>query len=98
MYWKTSEADETPGDAAAPVDIEVAAYVLLALLASNTEADLIEGAAIVRWLSSQRNAHGGFASTQVGKVVLCYMYYFVFYFESAMSFSDIQGVCICVGV
>lgn len=50
-----------------PVDVELTAYVLLALLSKPnvTESDLTTASGIVAWLTRQQNAYGGFASTQV---------------------------------
>ena len=67
IWWKVSTTEVEEGSQADPVDIEVTSYVLLALLASGTQKDLERGAPIVRWLTSQRNAEGGFASTQVSR-------------------------------
>lgn len=52
------------------VDVELTAYVLLALLSKPniTESDLSMGSGIVAWLTRQQNAYGGFASTQVTQV------------------------------
>jgi len=49
------------------VDVELTAYVLLALLSKPnvTEADFTIASGIVAWLTRQQNAYGGFASTQV---------------------------------
>ncbi len=40
-------------------------YVLLALMLEGSREDLIQGSSIARWLTLQRNAYGGFKSTQV---------------------------------
>lgn len=49
------------------VDVELTAYILLALLSKPnvTESDLTMASGIVAWLTRQQNAYGGFASTQV---------------------------------
>uniref|UniRef100_A0A669QP53 Alpha-2-macroglobulin like 1 n=1 Tax=Phasianus colchicus TaxID=9054 RepID=A0A669QP53_PHACC len=54
------------------VDVELTAYVLLALLSKPnvTEADLTTASGIVVWLTRQQNAYGGFASTQDTVVAL----------------------------
>ncbi|XP_074858444.1 alpha-2-macroglobulin-like protein 1 [Carettochelys insculpta] len=54
------------------VDVELTAYVLLALLSKKnvTGADLAIAAGIVAWLTKQQNAYGGFASTQDTVVAL----------------------------
>lgn len=54
------------------VDVELTAYVLLALLSKPnvTEADFTIASGIVAWLTRQQNAYGGFASTQDTVVAL----------------------------
>ncbi|NWV23096.1 A2ML1 protein, partial [Origma solitaria] len=54
------------------VDVELTAYILLALLSkpSVTESDLTTASGIVAWLTRQQNAYGGFASTQDTVVAL----------------------------
>ncbi|XP_042724037.1 alpha-2-macroglobulin-like protein 1 [Lagopus leucura] len=54
------------------VDVELTAYVLLALLSKPnvTEADFTTASGIVVWLTRQQNAYGGFASTQDTVVAL----------------------------
>lgn len=49
------------------VDVELTAYILLALLSKPnvTESDLTTASGIVAWLTRQQNPYGGFASTQV---------------------------------
>ncbi|XP_068852578.1 alpha-2-macroglobulin-like protein 1 [Aphelocoma coerulescens] len=58
--------------AAAPAEVEMTAYVLLAYLSqpSVSPADLDTAARIVRWLCKQQNPYGGFASTQDTVVAL----------------------------
>lgn len=53
--------------AAAPAEVEMTAYVLLAHLTQPqvSSTDLARASQIVRWLSRQQNPYGGFASTQV---------------------------------
>ena len=47
-------------------DIEVTAYILLAYITKGLASEVVPDAMpIVRWLSKQRNAYGGFSSTQV---------------------------------
>ncbi|XP_051473048.1 alpha-2-macroglobulin-like protein 1 [Apus apus] len=55
-----------------PVDVEMTAYVLLALLSKPnvTGSDLATASSIVAWLTRQQNAYGGFASTQDTVVAL----------------------------
>ncbi|NXY09522.1 A2ML1 protein, partial [Pteruthius melanotis] len=54
------------------VDVEMTAYILLALLSKPnvTESDLTTASAIVAWLTRQQNAYGGFSSTQDTVVAL----------------------------
>ena len=48
-------------------DVEMTAYVLLAVLTAGGMDIIGEGLPIVKWLTSQRNAYGGWSSTQVKK-------------------------------
>lgn len=45
-----------------PADVEMTAYVLLTYMIRD---DIDKALPVVRWLTSQRNAYGGFSSTQV---------------------------------
>ncbi|XP_035679836.1 CD109 antigen-like [Branchiostoma floridae] len=82
-YWKKPESTAPP-----PVsddlmwtppyhdppsaDVEMTAYALLTYLARD---DMIDGIPIMKWLSEQRNAYGGYSSTQdtvVGLQALAY--------------------------
>ena len=45
-----------------PIDIEMTSYALL-VYAYNK--DFADGLSVMKWLTTQRNANGGFASTQV---------------------------------
>ena len=67
-------------------DIEMTAYVLLAYITKGLASDVVPQAMpIVKWLSKQRNAYGGFSSTQVG-VVLCSLVYYIYVtFSNKMS-------------
>lgn len=47
-----------------PVDVEMTSYALQTYLLRN---DLARALPIIRWLTSQQNANGGFSSTQVYK-------------------------------
>lgn len=51
--------------------MELTAYVLLAQLskASLTQKEIAKATAIVAWLAKQRNAYGGFSSTQVNSLL-----------------------------
>uniref|UniRef100_A0A8D2NNN2 Alpha-macroglobulin receptor-binding domain-containing protein n=1 Tax=Zosterops lateralis melanops TaxID=1220523 RepID=A0A8D2NNN2_ZOSLA len=76
LYWqrkrKAQEPSELSWAAAAPAEVEMTAYVLLAYLSqpSVSSADLGKAAQIVRWLCKQQNPYGGFASTQDTVVAL----------------------------
>ena len=48
-----------------PANVEMTAYALLALLQANDRSTIPQATPIVCWLSAQRNAYGGFSSTQV---------------------------------
>jgi len=68
-YW--SESTPTPNDYCRwychypSYDVEMTAYVLLAIVTESGSNVIADGLPIVRWLSSQRNAYGGWSSTQV---------------------------------
>lgn len=49
-----------------PVDVEMTSYTLLTYLRRNLVTDSI---ALMKWLVKQRNAEGGFASTQVNIIM-----------------------------
>ncbi|XP_077030243.1 alpha-2-macroglobulin-like protein 1 [Agelaius phoeniceus] len=76
IHWsQTSSKPRTstsPWSQPVPVDVELTAYVLLALLSKPnvTESDLTMASGIVAWLTRQQNAYGGFASTQDTVVAL----------------------------
>ena len=66
-YWQS----DTPRDSAqhhvtSSADIEMTSYVLLSLLVDDGRQFIDRSAVqIVRWLTTKRNAYGGFSSTQV---------------------------------
>ncbi|NXR70243.1 A2ML1 protein, partial [Rhadina sibilatrix] len=76
LHWqrkgKAPEPSEPSWAAAAPAEVEMTAYVLLAYLSqpSVSPADLGTASQIVRWLCKQQNPYGGFASTQDTVVAL----------------------------
>uniref|UniRef100_A0A8C3XEY3 A2ML1 protein n=1 Tax=Cyanoderma ruficeps TaxID=181631 RepID=A0A8C3XEY3_9PASS len=76
LYWQRKGKAQKPSElswaAAAPAEVEMTAYVLLAYLSqpSVSSADLGTAAQIVRWLCKQQNPYGGFASTQDTVVAL----------------------------
>jgi len=66
-YWKTDAVAPEPGEYhhSSPANVEVTAYVLLSMVQGDDDLSNIPSAIrLVRWLSSQRNAYGGFSSTQ----------------------------------
>ncbi|NXH52863.1 A2ML1 protein, partial [Rhabdornis inornatus] len=76
LYWQRKEKTRKPSElswaTAAPAEVEMTAYVLLAYLSqpSVSPADLGTASQIVRWLCKQQNPYGGFASTQDTVVAL----------------------------
>ncbi|XP_063250393.1 alpha-2-macroglobulin-like protein 1 [Prinia subflava] len=76
IHW--SQTSSNPRSSTSPwsqpvsVDVEMTAYILLALLSKPnvTESDLTTASGIVAWLTRQQNAYGGFASTQDTVVAL----------------------------
>ncbi|NXO77723.1 A2ML1 protein, partial [Sitta europaea] len=76
LYWQRKGQVQKPSElswaAAAPAEVEMTAYVLLAYLSqpSVSPADLGTASQIVRWLCRQQNPYGGFASTQDTVVAL----------------------------
>lgn len=71
VYWsRDSEPKEEPtspwGYYRAPsAEVEMTSYALLAYTVGNQPEAVINSKPIVMWLSKQRNAQGGFSSTQV---------------------------------
>ncbi|NXP76962.1 A2ML1 protein, partial [Ramphastos sulfuratus] len=76
LHWqrkgKAVPSSQSSWAAAAPAEVEITAYVLLAYLSQPqvSSADLSTASQIVRWLSRQQNPYGGFASTQDTVVAL----------------------------
>ncbi|NXS29750.1 A2ML1 protein, partial [Pomatostomus ruficeps] len=76
LHWRRKGRAEEPSEpswaAAAPAEVEMTAYVLLAYLSqpSVSPAELGTASRIVRWLCKQQNPYGGFASTQDTVVAL----------------------------
>ncbi|NWW36219.1 A2ML1 protein, partial [Panurus biarmicus] len=76
LYWQRKGQAQEPSEpswaAAAPAEVEMTAYVLLAYLSqpSVSPADRGTASQIVRWLCKQQNPYGGFASTQDTVVAL----------------------------
>ncbi|XP_039730254.1 alpha-2-macroglobulin-like protein 1 [Pteropus medius] len=75
IHWSqkpTRSLDASPWSQPEAVDVELTAYVLLAWLtkASLTQKEIAKATGIVAWLTKQRNAYGGFSSTQDTVVAL----------------------------
>ncbi|NXA09489.1 A2ML1 protein, partial [Sapayoa aenigma] len=76
LHWqrkgKAVLTSEPSWATAAPAEVEMTAYVLLAYLSQPTvsSADLDTASQIARWLCRQQNPYGGFASTQDTVVAL----------------------------
>ncbi|XP_051535073.1 alpha-2-macroglobulin [Myxocyprinus asiaticus] len=68
QYWTNANSAQQPGS----LEVEMSAYVLLALLSGPTlpKFGLGYSASIVGWLVKQQNAYGGFSSTQDTVVAL----------------------------
>ncbi|XP_059162966.1 CD109 antigen-like [Physella acuta] len=73
VYWHQQEPPKVSTDPwhrpnpAKAVDIEMTAYVLLTY---TKRGDLVAGKSIMQWITKQRNANGGFISTQDTVVAL----------------------------
>ncbi|KAG8221830.1 hypothetical protein J437_LFUL003464 [Ladona fulva] len=59
-----------PGSKSLGMNIEITAYAILSLVKIGGEDNLIHAFQAVRWISQQRNSHGGFVSTQDTVVAL----------------------------
>nr|XP_009936164.1 PREDICTED: alpha-2-macroglobulin-like protein 1 [Opisthocomus hoazin] len=76
VHWSQTSSKPRPSTSSwsqpLSVDVELTAYVLLALLCKPnvTGSDLTTASGIVAWLTRQQNAYGGFASTQDTVVAL----------------------------
>ncbi|NXG17230.1 A2ML1 protein, partial [Grallaria varia] len=76
LYWQRKGPAvptlESTWATAAPAEVEMTAYALLAYLSQPhvSSADLATASQIVRWLCKQQNPYGGFASTQDTVVAL----------------------------
>ena len=75
MHWENVSPTEPPRTdgwvfrpyhQAASADVETTAYTLMAhVLNAEKNTAIPEALPVVRWLTKQRNAYGGFSSTQV---------------------------------
>ncbi|GAB0177422.1 alpha-2-macroglobulin-like protein 1 [Grus japonensis] len=76
IHWSQTSSKSRPSTSPwsqpLSMDVELTAYVLLALLSKPnvTGSDLTTASGIVTWLTRQQNAYGGFASTQDTVVAL----------------------------
>ncbi|XP_032907180.1 alpha-2-macroglobulin-like protein 1 isoform X2 [Catharus ustulatus] len=76
IHWSQasskSRTSTSPWSQPVSVDVELTAYILLALLSKPnvTESDLTTASGIMAWLTRQQNPYGGFASTQDTVVAL----------------------------
>ncbi|XP_053410606.1 alpha-2-macroglobulin-like protein 1 [Nycticebus coucang] len=75
IHWSqklTPTSDASPWSEPEALDVELTSYVLLAQLInpSLTQKDIARATSIVAWLAKQRNAYGGFSSTQDTVVAL----------------------------
>nr|KAF6451459.1 alpha-2-macroglobulin like 1 [Molossus molossus] len=75
IHWSqkpTRSLDASPWSQPEAVDVELTAYVLLAFLskANLTQKEMAKATGTVAWLAKQRNAYGGFSSTQDTVVAL----------------------------
>ncbi|NXT78636.1 A2ML1 protein, partial [Zapornia atra] len=76
IHWSQNSSKPRPSTSPwsqpLSLDVEMTAYVLLALLSKPnvTASDLTTAAGIVAWLTRQQNAYGGFSSTQDTVVAL----------------------------
>ncbi|NXS68243.1 A2ML1 protein, partial [Pandion haliaetus] len=76
IHWSQTSSKSRPSTSPwsqpLSVDVELTAYVLLALLSKPniTGSDLTTASGIMAWLTRQQNAYGGFASTQDTVVAL----------------------------
>ncbi|KAK7826257.1 hypothetical protein U0070_021271, partial [Myodes glareolus] len=74
VHWsqKPAVSDASPWSEPQAVDVELTAYVLLAQLTKDSlsQEEIAKATSIVAWLAKQRNAYGGFSSTQDTVVAL----------------------------
>ena len=78
IHWSrkpSPTSDASPWSQPEAVDVELTAYVLLTLLSKDdlTQKELSKATGIVAWLTKQRNAYGGFSSTQVNSLFFCHL-------------------------
>ncbi|NXJ53296.1 A2ML1 protein, partial [Spizaetus tyrannus] len=96
IYW--SQTSSKPRPSTSPwsqplsVDVELTAYVLLALLSKPnvTGSDLATASGIMAWLTRQQNAYGGFASTQDTVVALQALAKYAALTYSTKGFAEVR--------
>ncbi|XP_030621160.1 CD109 antigen-like [Chanos chanos] len=87
ISWTTSDSDLADSWQAASTSIEMASYVLLTLF---KQANIVEGIALMKWLSRQRSHLGGFGSTQDTVIALQALSLFA-------AFSGSQAINLTIG-
>ncbi|XP_043935072.1 alpha-2-macroglobulin-like [Protopterus annectens] len=72
LHWKHAKKAEEIDDPSPSVEVEIAAYVLLALMSvpNPSSDDFTSAAMIVKWITKQQGPYGGFDSTQDTVVAL----------------------------
>ncbi|NXW23021.1 A2ML1 protein, partial [Circaetus pectoralis] len=96
IHW--SQTSSKPRPSTSPwsqplsVDVELTAYVLLALLSKPnvTGSDLATASGIMAWLTRQQNAYGGFASTQDTVVALQALAKYAALTYSTKGFAEVR--------
>ncbi|NWZ47531.1 A2ML1 protein, partial [Haliaeetus albicilla] len=96
IHW--SQTSSKPRPSTSPwsqplsVDVELTAYVLLALLSKPnvTASDLATASGITAWLTRQQNAYGGFASTQDTVVALQALAKYAALTYSTKGFAEVR--------
>lgn len=80
LHWERPQSDAPTPDPndwsfhvrnAPSAEVEMTAYALLCYVIGDPQNAVAKGLPIVKWLSAQRNAYGGFSSTQV--VIISYI-------------------------
>ncbi|NXK50750.1 A2ML1 protein, partial [Chauna torquata] len=95
IHWSQTPSktpSTSPWSQPLSVDVELTAYVLLALLSKPniTRADLTTASGIVAWLTRQQNAYGGFSSTQDTVVALQALAKYAALTYSTKGFAEVR--------
>lgn len=78
MHWEKKEKPQRvpsigwqpPYHRSRSANIEMTAYALMAIIGDGTDSKAIaDSMPIIRWIAKQRNAQGGFSSTQVDEIL-----------------------------